>query len=90
MAERACRRWRVLALVAIPTVAVLFVLALGNAITASLTLREHVMQERRVVENAMQEAEAARDQAEDALHRSHQAGVELERAAKLLDTGRSP
>jgi hypothetical protein len=74
----------------IPTLAILFVLALGNAITASLTLREHVMQERRVVENAMQEAEAARDQAEDALQRSHHAAVELERAAKLLDTGRSP
>jgi hypothetical protein len=91
--ERACRRWRVLALVAIPTLAVLFVLALGNAITASLTLHEHVMQERRVVENAMQEAEAARDQAEEALQQSQRAAVEYERAARLMEskaTGRSP
>jgi hypothetical protein len=73
--------------------AVLFVLALGNAITASLTLREHVMQQRRVVENAMQEAEAARDQAEEALQQSQRAAVEYERAARLMEsksTGRSP
>jgi hypothetical protein len=58
-AERACRRWRVLALVTIPVLVGLLVLALGNAITASLTLREHVMRERRAVEDARRAAEAA-------------------------------
>jgi hypothetical protein len=82
--ERARRRWKGLALVAIPALALLFALALGNAITASLTLREHVIRERRAAEDALRDVEAARAQAEDALQRSQQAAVEYERAAKLL------
>jgi len=58
--ERARRRWKFVAL-ATPVLAVLFGLALVNAVTTSLTLREVVRQEREQRERAVQaEQEASR------------------------------
>lgn len=92
-AERSCCRWRAFALITTPVLGVVFVLALVNAITASLTLRERVMRERQAAEDALRDAEAARGRADDALQRSQQAAVEYERAGRLMEskaTGRSP
>jgi hypothetical protein len=64
--ERARRRWKVVAVVGTPVLAALFGLALANAVTTSLTLKEVVQRERQTREDAQRATDEARQQAEQA------------------------
>jgi hypothetical protein len=79
--ERARRRWKVVAL-ATPLLAVLFGIALANAITTSLTLKEVVQGERHAREDAQRAAEEALQQAERALQQEEVTRQALEAAQK--------
>ena len=81
--ERARRRWKVVAL-ATPLLAVLFGIALANAITTSLTLKEVVQRERQAREDAQRAAEEALQQAAEA--QEHQA--RLEAATRAMNAER--
>jgi hypothetical protein len=84
--ENARRRWKVLALAGTPALLLLLVLAVANAVTSSLALREVVKREQAERERAVQAAEEARMEAEEAramAERAQQAAEEaLLRAEK--------
>ncbi len=63
-AERARRRWKVLALVGTPILALLLIIAAGNAVHSVLALREMVKRVRLEQEKALQAEEEARMEAE--------------------------
>ena len=52
--DRSRRRWKVLALAGTPLLLLLFLLALGNAVSSTLALRDMAKQEREAREQAMQ------------------------------------
>ena len=79
--DRSRRRWRLVAL-ATPVLAVLFGIALANAITTSLTLKEVVQRERQAREDAQRAAEEALQQAERALQQEEVTRQALEAAQK--------
>jgi len=83
--DRARRRWKVLALAATPVLAVLFVLALANAVTTSLALKEMVRRERQAHEDAQRAAEEALMQAEEALQQQRQSDQALEAARRAME-----
>ena len=90
--ERARRRWKVVAL-ATPVLAVLFGIALANAITTSLTLKEVVQRERQAREDAQRAAEEALQQAAEArLREAEQAQLReaLDKATRAMEAAERP
>ena len=86
--DRARRCWKVLALAATPVLAVLFVLALANAITSSLALKERVQRDRRAYEDALRAADEALQQAGETLEQQegHREALEAyKRAAEAVE-----
>jgi hypothetical protein len=71
--DRARRRWKVLALAGTPVLAVLLVLAVANAVSSSLTLRDVALRGRQARDDALRAAEEARDEAERSRAVAHQA-----------------
>ena len=66
-ADKARRRWKVLALAGTPILAFLLIISAGNAVTGWLALRETVKRERDERQRAMQAEEEARLRAEKVL-----------------------
>jgi hypothetical protein len=90
--DRSRRRWRLVAL-ATPVLAVLFGIALANAITTSLTLKEVVQRERQAREDAQRAAEEALQQAAEArLREAEQAQLReaLDKATRAMEAAERP
>ena len=82
--ERAGRRWRILAL-ATPVFAVLFGIALANAITTSLTLKRMVQRERQSLEDARRAVEDALQQAAETADEARLREADQARLREALD-----
>jgi hypothetical protein len=87
--ERARRRWKILALAGTPVLAVLLIIAAGNAVTSWLALRDMAERVRLEREKAMQaeeearmEADVARAQSERALRDAEEVHRSAEKALK--------
>jgi hypothetical protein len=78
--DRARRRWKLLALAGTPVLTVALALAVANAVTGALALRELVKREQQQEERAMEAERDAKMQAEEALMQADRARFEAERA----------
>jgi hypothetical protein len=78
--DRDRRRWKLLALAGTPLLLLLFLLALANAVSSSLALREMAKREQVERERAMQAEREAMMQAEVALKNAEEARLALEAA----------
>ena len=82
--DRSRRRWRVVAL-ATPVLAVLFAIALANAITTSLTLKQMVERERQSLEDARRAVEDALQQAAETADEARLREADQARLREALD-----
>src|SRR5262249_27205624 len=82
--DRARRRWKGVAL-ATPVFAVLFGIALANAVTTSLALKDVVKRERQSREDAQRAAEEALQQAAEALEQQARHREALEAATRARE-----
>jgi hypothetical protein len=83
--DRNRRRWKVLALAGTPLLLLLFLLALGNAVSSSLALREMAQREQVARDRAMQAEQEALMQAEVALENAEEARRAVKAAQKRAE-----